>query len=208
MQQSRSRKPIKQRVIQWSYSYCHWLSLDGTNNRIPRPNIQRIMWVTCMGHAFYTTTEPPHQEAGPELNTLYSVSWCQNGHPAYISNTTLLYLGQYHIIISCRQNWLPTKTGQALGTFSILHNVRRDEATRSRYWKMLLTEPSRWTCQIVSATRFAIESTVSWGKHLSSGNRMEFVTMTSSKMPPESLSIAGGLQSNATSVSTKILSKH
>ena len=101
-----------------SLVYC----LDGMNSRVSSPAISKEL---CEWHArvmiFYATTEPPHQEAGSELNTLYSVSWCQNGHPAYISNTTLLYLWQYHIIISCRQNWLPRKTGQALGTFSILH---------------------------------------------------------------------------------------
>jgi len=70
---------------------------------------------------FYATTEPPHQEKGSELNTLYSAPWCQNGHQAYISNTTLLYLGNTALLYLAAKTDSLQKTGQALGTFSILH---------------------------------------------------------------------------------------
>jgi hypothetical protein len=76
------------------------------------------------GSCFYTTKSLHIKRQGQELNTLHSAPWCKNYHHPYIGNTALLYLWQYHIIISRRQNWLPTKRAQALGPFSMLHKLK------------------------------------------------------------------------------------
>lgn len=76
---------------------------------------------------------------------------------------------------------LPIET--LFGAFSIYHtNVApRSHGMTYCYWNMLLTESSRWACQIISATSFGIdERTVCRGKHLCSGSRMEFITIISS----------------------------
>ena len=79
------------------------------------------MRVTCTGHDFlcYHWASTPRGRFGaqhPIFSTMVP-KWSPGLHQQY----HLIISWQYRIIISCRQNWLPTKTGQALGTFSILH---------------------------------------------------------------------------------------
>jgi len=73
-----------------------------------------------------------------------------------------------------------------------------------RYWKMLLTEQSSWTRQIVSPNRLATESTVNWGKWFFSATGIVFVMITSWNRPLDNLSIAGGLSRKRVKMSTQI----